>query len=100
MLLGRASVRGGHRVKEERAGSKIDNGRAGDAQRINVSGACKITCQHRRAKVALPNDAAIDRVKRVHIIRFGDRNDHWAVWTALDVKRLGINVAYDRPVEV
>ena len=27
-------------------------------------------------------------------------NDHWAVWTALDVKRLRVNIAYNRAVEV
>ena len=41
-----------------------------------------------------------DGVERIHIIRFGHRNDHWAAWTALDVKRLRINVAYDRTVKI
>jgi len=60
-----------------------------------------IVCRHRRAYISLPNDGAIDSVERIHIIRVGYRNDHRpAAWTALDVKRLRQNVAYDRTVEV
>jgi hypothetical protein len=53
-----------------------------------------------RPHISLPNDGAIDSVERVNIIRFGYRNDHRpAAWTALDVKRLRVNVAYDRTVK-
>ena len=51
--------------------------------------------------VALPNDAAIEGVERIHIIRFGYRNDRRpAAWTVVDVKRLRIDVADDRAVKV
>ena len=39
-------------------------------------------------------------VERINIIRFGYRNDHWTAWAALDVKRLRVNVAYNRAVKV
>ena len=39
-------------------------------------------------------------MKRINIIRCGHDNDHRAVWTALDVKRLGVHVARDGSVEV
>ena len=58
-------------------------------------------CRHRSAYISLPDNAAVRSVERIHIIRFGHRNDHWpAAWTALDVKRLRVNVAYDRAVKV
>ena len=49
---------------------------------------------------ALPNHRAGNGVERINIIRFGDGNDHRAVWAALDVKRLRVNVAEDRAVKV
>ena len=39
-------------------------------------------------------------IKRINIIRFGDGNDHRPVRAALDVKRLRVNVAHDRAIEV
>ena len=56
--------------------------------------------RHRRAYISLPDNGAVHSVERIHIIRFGDRNDHWAARTALDVKRLRVNGAYDRTVEI
>src|SRR5206468_809555 len=51
--------------------------------------------------VALPNDAAIEGVERIHIIRFGYRNDRRPTARAgIDVKRLRIDVADDRAVKV
>ena len=85
-------------VEEERPRGEIDNRRAGDAHWVNDSGAREIILRQRHAKIALPNDAPIHSVKRVYIIRFGYRNDHWAACAALDVKRLRVNVAYDRAV--
>ena len=53
------------------------------------------------AHISLPDNAAVHSVERVHIIRFGHRNDHRpAAWTALDVKRLRINVADNCAVKV
>ncbi len=60
----------------------------------------EIGCGHRSAYISLPDNGAIDNVKRINIIRFGYRNDHWATRTALDVKRLRVNVAYNRTVKV
>ena len=53
-----------------------------------------------RAKVALPDHGAACGVKRVNIIRCGNSNNHRAVRTALDVKRLRMNVADDRAIKV
>ena len=65
------------------------------------TGAWQITCHQRRAKTALPNDAAIDRVKCVDIIRFGHRNDRRpAARAAIDVKWLRVNGATDCAVKV
>ena len=65
------------------------------------TGAWQITCHQRRAKIALPNDAAIDRVKCVDIIRFGHRNDRRpAARAAIDVKWLRVNGANDCAVKV
>src|SRR6266513_4232991 len=63
-------------------------------------GACDIVCRHRSTYISLPDNAAVHSVECIHIIRFGDRNDHGAAWTAFDVKRLRVNVAYDRAVKV
>ena len=82
-----------------RARVEIDNRRTGDTNRDNVTWAC--TLWRRRADVgARPNRQAGVGMKRVNIIRFGHRNYHWAVWTALDIKRLCINVTRDCSVEV
>ena len=57
-------------------------------------GATEIVCRHRRAHISLPDDAAVYSVERVHIIRFGHRNDRWpAAWPVIDVKRLRVNFA-------
>ena len=100
VFLGSAAVGSDHCVQKERARSKIDNGRAGDAHGIELS-AYEILRRHRRANVALPDNAPIDRIKRVDIIRFGRRDNHRpATRTVLDVKRLRINVAGNCAVKV
>jgi len=99
MFDGRAAIRGDHCIQKKRARSKIDNWCADDAHRTDL-GAREIGCGHRSAHVSLPDNGAVHGVERIHVIRFGDRNHHWAARTALDVKRLRVNVAYDRPVEV
>jgi len=45
MLLGRASVGCGHRIKKERAQSEVDNRRACDAHRTYETGAWQIIWQ-------------------------------------------------------
>ena len=99
MFDGRAAIGRNHCVQKQRARSKIDNRRADDAHGTDI-GAMEIGCGHRSAHVSLPDNAAVHCVERIHVIRFGDRNDHRAARTALDVKRLRVNVAHDRPVEV
>ena len=49
--------------------------------------------RRRRPNVgARPNwDAGIG-MKRVHIVRFGHRDDHRTVWATLDVERLRVHV--------
>ena len=39
-------------------------------------------------------------IERINIVRFRHRNDHRPIRAALDVKRLGVNVAGDRAVKV
>ena len=51
-------------------------------------------------KVALPDHSACDRIERINVIRFGNRNDHRPIRAAFDVKWLGVNIAGDRPVKV
>ena len=93
VFLGRAAVGCDHCVQKERARSKIDNRRAGDAHGIKF-GAYEIVCGTPAANVALPDNAAIDRIERVDIIRFGRCNNYRrATRAVLDVKRLGINIA-------
>ena len=85
--------------KKSRSGSEIDNGRASDAGGIKylrkgmiVTGGTNIG--------ARPDHGAGRGVERINIVRFRDGNDHWPVRAALDVKRLGVNVAGDRAIEV
>ena len=99
MFLGLAAIGRGHCVEKERARGKIDNGRAGDAHEIKLS-AYEIVSRHRRANVALPNDAASGSVERINIVGFGHGNDHCpAARAVLDVKRLGVNVASNSAIE-
>lgn len=100
VFLGLAAVRRSHCVQKERTGSKINNWRTDDSHGIEL-GAHEITCRHGRANVAFPDNAAIDSVEPVHIIRFGHGNDHCsAVWAAFNVKRLRVNVARNCAVKV
>ena len=97
MFLGLAAIGCGHCVQKERSRNEIDNGRAHDAHCIKLS-ADKIARRHRRANVALPDNAAIESVERIHIVRFSYRNDHCSAARAVfDVKRLCINVAAMAP---
>src|SRR5574338_892309 len=101
MLLGRASVGCGHCIEEKRSRGEIDNRRAGDAYSTNETGAWQISLHQRRAKIALPDDAAIVRIKCVHIIRLGHCNDRRsAARAAVDVKWLRVNRANDCTAEV
>ncbi len=90
----------GHCVQKERPRGKIDNRCAGDARGIKFCLAVKASLGYRRTHITLPDNAAIDSVQRVHIVRFGHRNNHWAVWTALNVKWLRVNVAFDCTVKI
>ena len=49
---------------------------------------------------ARPDREARRGIKRINIVRFSNRNDHRPIRTALDVKRLSVNGAGDRAVEV
>ena len=95
MLLRRAID---HCIEEERSRGKIDNGRSDNAKWVNRSPAQ--TGRDRRANIRLPDNAAIRSVERINIIRCGHGNDHWAPRTALDIKRLGVNIAHDCAVKV
>ena len=88
-----------HRIEEQRPGRKIDNGRAGDAEWVDV--AAWQTGSDRRADRALPNHVASASVKRIHSVRFSRDNDHRrTVGTILNIKWLAIHAARNRPVEV
>ena len=58
------------------------------------------TCRRRCPKVPLPDHRSCRGVKRINIIRCGNSNNHRSVRAALDVKRLRVNIAHDRPVEI
>src|SRR5437870_8923803 len=87
-------------IKEERSGSEINDRRACNANREDVTRAWTARWRRRADVGAVPNLGAGIGMERVHIVRFGDRNDHCPVWTALDVKRLGVHVTGDCSVEV
>src|SRR4029079_3781206 len=102
MFDGRPAIGCDHCVQKERTCTKINNGSPADAHGTVPRGrsAGEIGLRHRRAYISLPDNGAVHSVERIHIVRFGDRNDHWAARTALDVKRLRVNGAYDRTVEI
>ena len=100
LLLSRAAVECNHGVQKQRARSKIDNRRAGDAHGIKLR-ADEIVSRHCRTNVSLPDNAAVNRVERVDVVRFSRDNDYRpAARTVLDIKRLRIHVADDRAVKV
>jgi len=98
MFYGRAAIGRNHCVQKQRARSKIDNRRSDDPHGTNLSTA-DIVFRHRSACVSLPNHRAVRGVQRIHVIRFGYRNDNWAAWTALNVKRLCKDVAFNRAIK-
>jgi len=90
---------GDHCIEEQRPGCKIDNRRSRDAQWTNV--AAWQTGSHRRADETVPDWPASTRVERVHVIGFSPDNDHRGTAGAvLDVKRLCVDAAQNRAVEV
>ena len=92
MFNGLSAIWRSHCIQKERPRIKIDNGRADDPHGTYLS-AGKIRFRHRSTYIPLPDNAAIRSIQRIHVIRFGHHNDHWTVWTTLDVKRLRVNVA-------
>src|SRR5947207_5081910 len=96
MLYGWAIDQG---VQEKRSGSEIDHRRAGDPNRIDVATE-KLANRYGGPEIALPNHRASGGVERINVVRFGHGNDHWTVRSALDVKRLGLNVAYNCAIKV
>src|SRR5438067_12548004 len=96
MLYGWAIDQG---VQEKRSGSEVDHGRAGDPNRIDVATE-KLTNRYGRAEVDLPDHRAGIGAQRINVVRFCYGNDHWTVRSALNVKRLGVNVAHNCAVKV
>src|SRR5437588_2826071 len=86
-------------VQEKRSGSEVDHRRAGDPNRIDVATE-KLANRYGGTEIALPNHRASGGVERINVVRFCYGNHHWPIRSALDVKRLGINVAYDCAVKV
>ena len=84
--------------KKSLSGSEIDNRRASDTSGIKTS--ARGGWDGRTNIGARPDREPRRGIKRIHIVRFRHRNDHRPIWTALDVKRLSVNVAGDRAVEV
>lgn len=73
----------------------------GDAVRQKIAARQRVRGHRRREIGLLPDDAAGKRVGCVNVIRFRHRDDHCAsARTALDVKRLRVNVADDGAVEI
>ena len=98
MFNGIAAIGRGHRVQKERARVEIDNGCASDAGRSAVSAWIG---RHGRANIALPDNAAIDSVQRVDVIRIRHCNDGWSpAWTVIDVEWLRENIARNGAVEI
>src|SRR5205823_15019536 len=91
MLYGWAIDQG---VQEKRSGSEVDHRRAGDPNRIDVATET-LANRYGGTEIALPNHRASGGVERINAVRFGHRDDHRPVLSAFDVKRLGVNVAYD-----
>src|SRR5438874_13824077 len=86
-------------IEEKRSRPEIDNGRADDTNRIFVP--ARKTGSYRRSNVGTrPNHKAGIRMERIHIIRCGHNNNHWAVWAALNIERLGVHIARDGPIKV
>ena len=99
VLLGRATIGRDHCVQKECTRTEVDNGRASDAEGIKF-GAYEIVCGYRIAHVSPPDDATVAGIERIYVIRFRRHNDHrFAAGPALDVKRLGVNVATNCTVE-
>ena len=84
--------------KKSRSGSEIDNRRASDTSWIKTS--ARGGWDRRTNIGARPDREARRGVERINIVRFGHRNNHRPIRAALDVKRLGVNVAGDRAIEV
>jgi hypothetical protein len=87
------------RIEEKRSRRQVDNWCADSANRTNIS--TRKTCSDRRSDIgALPNHRARIGVERINIIRCRNNDDHRSVRTALDVKRLRMNVADDCAIKV
>src|SRR5262245_6602569 len=95
MLFGRAVD---YCVEEKCPRREIDHGRTGDTNRIDVS--TWKTGSNSGPDIALPCHSTGSGIERIDIVGFGDRNDHRPVWASFDVKRLRINIAGDRAVEI
>src|SRR6266705_4542767 len=96
MLYGWAIDQG---IQEKRSGREVDHRRAGDPNRIDVATE-KLAKRYGGAEIALPNHRASGGVERINVVRFGHGNDHWPVRSALNIKRLGVNVAYNCAVKI
>src|SRR6266487_362951 len=79
-----------HRIEEECTGGKIDHRCPDNAERTDVP--ARKARRHRRSDIPLPENAPVGGVQRINIVRRSHGNDHRAVWTALDIKRLGVNM--------
>src|SRR5438477_3712466 len=90
---------GDHCIEEQRPGRSIDDGRACDAERVDI--AARETRSHSRADMAVPNHVARARVEGIHVIRFGRDNDHRGTAGAvLAIQRLCVYAAQNRAVKV
>ncbi len=85
-------------VEEKPTGGEIDNRSACDTSGKKTS--ARGVWDGRTNIGARPDREACRGIKRINVIRFCDGNDHRPVWAALDVKRLRVNVARDRAIEV
>src|SRR5512132_1287593 len=90
---------GDHRIKEQRAGHKIDHGCAGDTERTDV--ATWQTGSNGGANKSLPNHCASVRVERIYAIGFSCDDDHRrAAGPVLNVERLSIHASRNCAVEL
>ncbi len=79
---------------------EIDDGRAGDAERIDVA-AREARARHGRAHVALPDERSVGGFEGIDAVGFGDGNHHGpAIWTAFEIERLRVDVPGDGAVKI
>ena len=89
-----------HRVEVDGARTHVDDGRAGDAQRIDVAAGVRKIGQRRGSAVRLVPNHRARPVDRGHVVAFGRDDERlFSAGPVGDVERLRVDVADDRGSE-